>query len=154
MNNFIWGNDRFQNYETIAGGAGAGPGFGGASCVQVHMTNTRATDPEVLELRFPVRVEKVAHRKGSGGVGAFRGGEGMHRILRFLDPVTVTTLTSHRVVPVPGREGGGSGAVGENWVLRANGVREALSGNARSELASGDAIEMLTPGGGGWGKPI
>lgn len=154
MNNFIWGNDRFQNYETIAGGSGAGPGFGGASCVQVHMTNTRATDPEVLELRFPVRVEKVAHRKGSGGAGAFRGGEGMHRILRFLHPVTVTTLTSHRVVPVPGREGGGSGAVGENWVLRANGVREALSGNARSELASGDAIEMLTPGGGGWGKPI
>jgi 5-oxoprolinase (ATP-hydrolysing) len=106
MNNFIWGNERFQNYETIAGGSGAGPGFDGAPCVQVHMTNTRATDPEVLETRFPVRVERMAHRSGSGGAGKWTGGEGMHRILRFLDPVTVTTLCSHRIVPVPGREGG------------------------------------------------
>jgi len=153
MNNFIWGNDRIQNYETIAGGAGAGPGFDGASCVQVHMTNTRATDPEILETRFPVRVERMAHRSGSGGNGAWSGGEGMHRVLRFLDPMTITTLCSHREVPVPGRAGGGEGAVGENWVLRADGTRERLAGNAEVALGIGDAIEMLTPGGGGWGQP-
>ena len=153
MNNFIWGNETFQNYETIAGGAGAGPGFDGASCVQVHMTNTRATDPEVLETRFPVRVERMAHRTGSGGAGEWRGGEGMHRVLRFLDPVTVTTLCSHREVPVPGRAGGGPGAIGENRVLRADGSTERLPGNAEAGLAAGDAIEMLTPGGGGWGTP-
>jgi 5-oxoprolinase (ATP-hydrolysing) len=153
MNNFIWGNERFQNYETIAGGSGAGPGFDGAPCVQVHMTNTRATDPEVLETRFPVRVERMAHRSGSGGAGRWTGGEGMHRILRFLDPVTVTTLCSHRIVPVPGREGGHPGAIGENRVLRADGTTERLDGNARADLAAGDAIEMLTPGGGGWGEP-
>lgn len=153
MNNFIWGNDRIQNYETIAGGAGAGPGFAGASCVQVHMTNTRATDPEVLESRFPVRVERVAYRNRSGGKGRFNGGEGMHRILRVLEPMTITTLSSHREIPVPGRAGGGDGAVGENWVLRADGSRERLPGNARAELAAGDAVEMLTPGGGGWGAP-
>jgi 5-oxoprolinase (ATP-hydrolysing) len=153
MNNFIWGNERFQNYETIAGGSGAGPGFDGAPCVQVHMTNTRATDPEVLETRFPVRVERMAHRSGSGGAGKWTGGEGMHRILRFLDPVTVTTLCSHRIVPVPGREGGHPGAIGENRVLRADGTTERLDGNARADLAAGDAIEMLTPGGGGWGEP-
>ncbi|AHM03400.1 5-oxoprolinase [Roseibacterium elongatum DSM 19469] len=153
MNNFVWGNDRIQNYETIAGGAGAGPGFDGASCVQVHMTNTRATDPEVLETRFPVRVERMAHRRGSGGAGAWRGGEGMHRTLRFLEPMTVTILSSHRKVSVPGRAGGGDGAVGENRVLRRDGRHEDLAGNARAELQIGDAIEMLTPGGGGWGEP-
>jgi len=151
MNNFIWGNDRFQNYETIAGGAGAGPGFDGASSVQVHMTNTRATDPEVLETRFPVRVDRMSIRSGSGGQGQWRGGEGMHRTLRFLTPVTVTTLTSHRKVPVPGGSGGGDGAVGENWVIRCDGARERLAGNAEIDLAPGDAIDMLTPGGGGWG---
>jgi 5-oxoprolinase (ATP-hydrolysing) len=154
MNNFIWGNERFQNYETIAGGSGAGPGFDGAPCVQVHMTNTRATDPEVLETRFPVRVERMAHRSGSGGAGAWTGGEGMHRVLRFLEPVTVTTLCSHRIVPVPGREGGHPGAIGENRILRADGThRTAWTATPRAELAAGDAIDMLTPGGGGWGKP-
>ena len=151
MNNFIWGNDEFQNYETIAGGSGAGPGFDGADCVQVHMTNTRATDPEVLETRFPVRVEAMEVRQGSGGSGEWRGGEGMRRVLRFLDPVTVTTLTSHRQVPVPGGAGGGPGAIGENWVIAADGGRRRLSGNDEAALSAGEAIEMLTPGGGGWG---
>jgi 5-oxoprolinase (ATP-hydrolysing) len=144
MNNFAWGDARFQNYETICGGMGAtSKGFDGASAVQVHMTNTRLTDPEVLETRFPVRLE----------TGKWRGGEGMHRVLRFLEPVTVTTLCSHREVPVPGRLGGGPGAIGENRVLRADGTTERLPGNAEAQLAAGDAVEMLTPGGGGWGTP-
>jgi len=153
MNNFVWGNAQFQNYETIAGGTGAGPGFDGTSAVQCHMTNTRATDPEVLETRFPVRVERVAIRGDSAGQGLFKGGEGMHRILRFLAPVTVTTLCSHRIVPVPGGDGGGPGAVGENAVLRADGTRAVLCGNDQAELSPGDAFEMKTPGGGGWGAP-
>jgi 5-oxoprolinase (ATP-hydrolysing) len=151
MNNFIWGNETFQNYETIAGGSGAGPGFDGTDSVQIHMTNTRATDPEVLETRFPVRIERMAIRQGAGGAGQWTGGEGMHRTLRFLDPVKVTILCSHRIVPPPGGDGGQPGAVGEDWVLRADGSREKLPGNAEVNLAKGDALEMLTPGGGGWG---
>ena len=152
MNNFVWGNDRFQNYETIAGGTGAGPGFDGASGVHSHMTNTLMTDPEVLETRFPVRVEEMALRQGSGGDGAWRGGEGIHRVVRFLEDVTVTTLSSHRKVPPPGGDGGAPGGVGENAVLRLDGQREVVGGNSESALAAGDAFEMLTPGGGGWGK--
>ena len=151
VNNFVWGNDDFQNYETIAGGTGAGDGFDGASAVQVHMTNTLMTDPEVLEARFPVRLERFSVRKGSGGEGRWKGGEGTHRVLRFLEPVTVTTLSSHRVTRAFGVDGGGEGAVGENAVLRADGSREVLKGNDEAELAAGDAFEMKTPGGGGWG---
>jgi len=153
MNNFVWGNDTFQNYETIAGGTGAGPGFHGASAVQCHMTNTRMTDPEILESRFPVTLEEMALRHGSGGVGEWRGGEGLRRRLRFHAPVTVTLLTSHRRIPPPGGAGGAPGAVGENWLLRGDGSRERLDGNDERELRAGDAIEMLTPGGGGWGEP-
>jgi 5-oxoprolinase (ATP-hydrolysing) len=137
MNNFIWGNETFQNYETIAGGSGAGPGFDGAPCVQVHMTNTRATDPEVLETRFPVRVERMAHRRAPAAQVHGPAAKGMHRVLRFLEPVTVTTLCSHREVPVPGREGGHPGAIGENRILRAGGTTEHMDGNAQAELASG-----------------
>jgi len=151
MNNFIWGNADFQNYETLAGGAGAGAGFDGADAGQVHMTNTRATDPEVLETRFPVRIEEMAIRRGSGGAGRWRGGAGLRRVLRFLEPVTVTTLTSHRVVPVPGGAGGGPGATGENRILRKSGAVDRMDGNAEATLEAGDAVEMLTPGGGGWG---
>ncbi|MBM9594393.1 hydantoinase B/oxoprolinase family protein [Roseitranquillus sediminis] len=151
MNNFVWGNERFQNYETIAGGTGAGPGWHGASGVHSHMTNTRMTDPEVLETRFPVRVERMALRRGSGGAGEWCGGDGIHRIVRFLAPVTVTTLSSHREVPPPGAHGGEPGACGENTVLRADGAREVMPGNSESQLEAGDAFEMLTPGGGGWG---
>ncbi|WP_370283776.1 hydantoinase B/oxoprolinase family protein [Pseudooceanicola sp.] len=152
MNNFVWGNDRFQNYETIAGGTGAGPGFHGTSGVHSHMTNTLMTDPEVLETRFPVRVELFGLREGSGGDGEWQGGNGVHRVVRFLEDVTVTTLSSHREVPPPGGHGGAPGATGENAVLRGDGTREVVPGNSESALSAGDAFEMLTPGGGGWGK--
>ncbi len=151
MNNFIWGNARFQNYETIAGGTGAGPGFDGCDAVQSHMTNTRMTDPEVLEKRFPVRLEEFAIRKGSGGKGKWRGGEGAVRKLRFLAPVTVTTLCGSRKVAPFGGEGGEAGAVGENWVHWPDGRTERLAGNDERDLPAGAVFEMLTPGGGGWG---
>ena len=158
MNNFIWGNDRFQNYETIAGGTGAGPGFHGCAAVQSHMTNTRMTDPEVLEKRFPVRLEEFGVRRGSGGAGKWRGGDGAVRKLRFLAPVTVTTLCSSRkVAPFggagggPGAVGGGPGAVGENTVHWPDGRVERLEGNDERDLPAGAVFEMRTPGGGGWG---
>ncbi len=152
VNNFVWGNERFQNYETIGGGAGAGDGFVGASAVHTHMTNTRLTDPEVLETRFPVRVESFGIRSGSGGQGKWNGGEGIFRDVRFLEGVTVTTLTSHRVTRPRGMQGGEDGAVGENSVIRTDGTREMLKGNDQSELESGDIFSMLTPGGGAWGS--
>ena len=151
MNNFVYGNDRVQNYETICGGTGAGPDFDGASAVHSHMTNTRMTDPEVLEQRFPVRVEAFAIRQGSGGEGRHRGGEGIERRLRFLEPMTVTVLTSHRVQRPHGAAGGEPGQPGENWVERADGSRERLAGNDQTEVAAGDQVIMLTPGGGGFG---
>ena len=151
MNNFIWGNDRFQNYETIAGGTGAGPGFQGCDAVQSHMTNTRMTDPEVLEKRFPVRLEEFSIRLGSGGAGHWRGGDGAVRKLRFLAPVTVTTLCGSRKVAPFGGEGGGPGAVGENRVHWPDGRVERLEGNDERDLPEGAVFEMRTPGGGGWG---
>ncbi|WP_102225078.1 hydantoinase B/oxoprolinase family protein [Acidimangrovimonas sediminis] len=152
MNNFVWGNDSFQNYETIAGGTGAGPDFDGCDAVQSHMTNTRMTDPEILEKRFPVRLDRFAIRKGSGGAGAHRGGDGVERVLTFLEPVTVTTLCSHRIVPPFGVAGGAPGKVGENRVIWPDGTRETLQGNDERALPAGASFEMLTPGGGGWGK--
>lgn len=152
MNNFVWGNADFQNYETIAGGTGAGPGFAGCDAVQSHMTNTRMTDPEVLERRFPVRLEEFSIRDGSGGAGRWRGGNGARRRLRFLVPVTVTTLCSSRRVAPFGGAGGAPGAVGVNAVIWPGGRREALEGNDERDLAEGSLFEMLTPGGGGWGR--
>ena len=152
MNNFVWGNDRFQNYETICGGTGGGPGFDGTDAVHSHMTNTRMTDPEVLEKRFPVRVESFAIRPDSGGKGKFRGGNGICRKVRFIDPVTVTTLTSHRVTQPHGASGGEPGARGENAVIRNDGTRLILAGNDECQLEPGEIFEMLTPGGGGYGK--
>ncbi|WP_103257785.1 hydantoinase B/oxoprolinase family protein [Tabrizicola aquatica] len=151
MNNFIWGNHRFQNYETIAGGTGAGPGFAGCAAVQSHMTNTRMTDPEVLEKRFPVRLEGFGIREGSGGVGQWRGGDGAVRRLRFLAPVTVTTLCGSRKIAPFGGAGGGPGAVGENLVHWPDGRVERLEGNDERDLPAGAEFEMRTPGGGGWG---
>ncbi|MEY8828163.1 hydantoinase B/oxoprolinase family protein [Sedimentitalea sp. XS_ASV28] len=151
MNNFVWGNDEFQNYETIAGGTGAGPGFDGCDAIQTHMTNTRMTDPEILEKRFPVRLETFGIRDGSGGRGRWTGGNGATRLLRFLAPVTVTTLCSHREIPPFGVDGGAPGAVGVNWAEMPDGRRVDLKGNDEIDLPAGAIFGMFTPGGGGWG---
>ena len=151
MNNYIWGNDRVQNYETICGGTGAGPDFDGCSAVQTHMTNTRGTDPEMLEFRFPVRLEEYAIRRGSGGAGAHRGGDGITRRMRFLEQMTVTTLCSHRRVPPFGAAGGAPGDVGREWIERADGTRQEHKGNYQNELCPGDVFVMQTPSGGGFG---
>lgn len=152
MNNFVWGNARFQNYETIAGGTGAGPNFDGCDAVQSHMTNTRMTDPEVLESRFPVRLLEFSIRQGSGGAGAHHGGNGAVRRMQFLEPVTVTTLSSHRVIPPFGVAGGAPGQVGCNWAERPDGTRVALQGNDEIDLPTGGIFGMETPGGGGFGE--
>ena len=151
MNNFVYGNDTHQNYETICGGTGAGNGFEGTSAVHSHMTNTRMTDPEVLETRFPVRVDEFSIRYGSGGQGQTSGGNGIVRRLRFNEPMTVTVLSSHRLVPPHGAQGGEAGAVGENSVVRANGEVVELQGNDQASLDVGDVFVMKTPGGGGFG---
>jgi len=153
MNNFVYGNETFQNYETICGGTGAGNGFHGASAVHSHMTNTRMTDPEVLETRFPVRVEEFSIRAGSGGAGRWTGGDGITRKLRFLQPMTATVLSSHRVVPPHGVAGGLPGAPGANLVERADGHVDQLAGNDAVELAAGDVFVLASPGGGGFGAP-
>jgi 5-oxoprolinase (ATP-hydrolysing) len=151
MNNFVWGNARYQNYETIGGGTGAGQGFDGASAVHSHMTNTRMTDAEVLESQFPVRVETFAVRRGSGGAGQWQGGDGILRRLRFLEPMTVTTLCSHRDTAAHGLQGGGAGLPGINAVQRVDGRIERLRGNDQTEMAAGDVFVMETPGGGAFG---
>jgi 5-oxoprolinase (ATP-hydrolysing) len=152
MNNLFYGNAEHQNYETICGGTGAGPDHDGTSAVHSHMTNTRMTDPEVLESRFPVRNEEFSIRGGSGGSGRHRGGDGVVRKLRFLEPMTATMLTSHRVVPPFGLNGGRPGECGRNRVERADGSVEQLRGNDEATLQSGDAIIIETPGGGGFGS--
>jgi 5-oxoprolinase (ATP-hydrolysing) len=151
MNNFLFGNSSHQYYETICGGAGAGPGFNGASAVHTHMTNTRITDPEILELRYPVRVEEFSIRKGSGGTGAFAGGDGVVRKIRFLENMTATIVASRRTIAPFGLAGGGPGACGEQVVERADGSIETLPGSAAVELAPGDVFVIKTPGGGGYG---
>ena len=151
MNNFTFGNDRYQYYETIAGGAGAGPGFDGASAVQTHMTNSRLTDPEVLETRFPVILERFAIRRASGGAGAHRGGDGAVRRIRFREPMQASILSNRRRVAPRGVKGGADAAAGLNRVLRADGSEEVLSATASAQMAAGDAFEIETPGGGGFG---
>ena len=152
MNNFIWGNDSIQNYETICGGTGAGPNFHGTSAIQTHMTNTRSTDPEVLETRFPVRLEEFSIRKNSGGKGKFNGGDGVTRKLRFLEPMTVTTLCSHRRVKPFGLNGGSPGDCGKEWLERTDGSILNLNGNDSCEVEPNDLFVMQTPGGGGFGE--
>jgi 5-oxoprolinase (ATP-hydrolysing) len=153
MNNVSFGNARVQYYETIAGGAGAGPGWHGAHAVQTHMTNSRMTDPEVLESRFPVYVEGFAIRRGSGGAGRWRGGDGAVRRLRFREPVAASVLSGHRRVAPFGVAGGAPGATGVNRVERADGRLETLAGTATLELGAGDTLVIETPGGGGYGPP-
>jgi 5-oxoprolinase (ATP-hydrolysing) len=151
MNNVTFGNDDYQYYETVASGSGAGEGFDGADVVQTKMTNSRLTDPEVLEWRYPVRVESFGIRRGSGGTGRWRGGDGGLRRLRFLEPMTVTTLAGHRRVPAFGMAGGGPGALGRHWVERADGSVTAMRGCDSVRLEAGDAFVIETPGGGGFG---
>jgi len=151
MNNVTFGNDRVQYYETIAGGAGAGPGFDGASAVQTHMTNSRLTDPEVLETRFPVLVEDFAIRHGSGGAGRWAGGDGAVRRIRFREAVTAGILSNRRRIAPFGLAGGGDALPGENRVERADGRVETYPATATVEMAPGDAFVILTPGGGGYG---
>jgi 5-oxoprolinase (ATP-hydrolysing) len=151
MNNFLFGDERQQYYETICGGAGAGPGFDGASAVHTHMTNTRITDVEVLELRYPVRVESFGLRPGSGGTGATRGGDGVVRRIRFNAPMTAVIVSSRRTVPPHGLAGGGSGALGRQWLERADGSIERLDGVDQRDLRAGDQLVVETPGGGGFG---
>jgi 5-oxoprolinase (ATP-hydrolysing) len=154
MNNFLFGNSRYQYYETICGGAGAGPAFCGASAVHTHMTNTRITDPEILELRFPVRVERFAIRQNSGGAGATQGGNGVIRKIRFLEKMTATIVASRRALPPFGLGGGAPGLAGRQWVERADGRSENLAGSAESDLNPGDAFVIETPGGGGFGPTV
>ncbi|MDE1929856.1 MAG: hydantoinase B/oxoprolinase family protein, partial [Burkholderiales bacterium] len=152
MNNFTFGNELHQYYETISGGSGAGPGFDGTSVVQTHMTNSRLTDPEVLEFRYPVRLESYAIRAGSGGTGRWRGGDGGVRRLRFLEAMTASILSNGRVVPAFGLAGGAPGAPGVNRIERADGRVETLAHIASAALAPGDVFVIETPGGGGWGE--
>jgi len=157
MNNLSFGNDRCQYYETICGGTGAGilgdgRGFAGAAAVQSHMTNSRLTDPEILEQRFPVRLESFSIRTGSGGAGHWPGGDGVVRRLRFLEPMTVSILSGCRQVPPFGLVGGGSGALGRNRLVRSSGAEQELAGSAQLVVTPGDQLVIETPGGGGYGR--
>jgi 5-oxoprolinase (ATP-hydrolysing) len=153
MNNVTFGNDRYQYYETVASGSGAGQGFDGADVVQTKMTNSRLTDPEVLEWRYPVRLESYAIRRGSGGAGRWHGGDGGTRRIRFLEPMTVTTLSGHRRIPAFGCQGGAPGALGRHWVERADGTVTPMRACDTAALAPGDIFVIETPGGGGFQTP-
>jgi 5-oxoprolinase (ATP-hydrolysing) len=152
MNNFTFGNERHQYYETIAGGAGGGPDFDGASAVQTHMTNSRLTDPEILETRYPVLIERFAIRRGSGGSGEHRGGDGVVRRIRFREPMQAGILSNRRRVAPRGIEGGGDALPGVNKVVRADRSEEVLGATASAEMAPGDVFVIETPGGGGYGE--
>ncbi|MDQ0603392.1 5-oxoprolinase (ATP-hydrolyzing) [Streptomyces canus] len=153
MNNVTFGNAHHQYYETVASGSGAGDGFPGAPVVQTHMTNSRLTDPEVLEWRLPVRLDEFAVRQNSGGAGRWRGGDGAVRRIRFLEPMTVSTLSQHRRVPPYGMAGGAPGALGANRVERADGTVTDLGGSGAADVGPGDVLVIETPGGGGYGPP-
>jgi 5-oxoprolinase (ATP-hydrolysing) len=153
MNNFTFGNDRYQYYETISGGSGAGDGFDGTDVVQTNMTNSRLTDPEILEFRFPVRLEQYEIRPGSGGAGRWHGGNGGVRRVRFLEPMTAAILSNNRIHAPFGMAGGGEAARGRNSVERADGRIEPLGHIGKIDMAAGDVFIIETPGGGGYGKP-
>ena len=154
MNNFIWGNDKVQNYETICGGSGASINQPGCSAVHTHMTNSRLTDPEVLEWRFPVHLESFSIRKNSGGKGLNMGGDGVDRRMRFLEPMTVNIIAGHRKIPPYGLSGGESGALGENYVIHSDESVTRLGTKGQVEVGENDLFILKTPGGGGFGKAI
>jgi N-methylhydantoinase B len=155
MNNFTFGNAKYQYYETICGGSGAGINagikFDGTDAVHTHMTNSLLTDPEVLETRYPVMVESFSLREDSGGKGKHSGGDGVIRRIKFLEPMTANILSGHRVVPPFGLNGAEPGKVGRNWVQRQNGSEEILGSTATVEMQPGDVFVIETPGGGGFG---
>ena len=154
MNNLTFGNADFQYYETICGGAGAGPGFSGTDAVHTHMTNSRITDPEILETRFPVLLEEFSIRQGSGGEGKFRGGNGVVRKFRFLKDMNAAILSSHRKLPPFGLKGGMPGKCGKNMLIRRDGNVIEVEGQAELKLKSGDVFVIKTPGGGGYGRSV
>jgi 5-oxoprolinase (ATP-hydrolysing) len=151
MNNVTFGNDRYQYYETVASGSGAGRGFDGAAVVQTHMTNSRLTDPEVLESRFPVRVEHFGVRRGSGGAGRWTGGDGAVRRIVFDEAMTVSVLAGHRRVAPYGMDGGEPGALGRTWIVRADGSTTEMGSADTAQVEPGDVLVVETPGGGGFG---
>ncbi|MFB2772744.1 hydantoinase B/oxoprolinase family protein [Pelatocladus sp. BLCC-F211] len=152
MNNFTFGNERYQYYETICGGAGAGINFDGTDAVHTHMTNSRLTDPEVLETRYPVLVESFSLRPHSGGKGKHSGGDGVIRRIKFLESMTANILSGHRVIPPFGFNGGEAGQVGRNWIQRQDGTQENLDSTATVQMQPGDIFIIETPGGGGFGE--
>ncbi|WP_338501039.1 hydantoinase B/oxoprolinase family protein [Sphingomonas kaistensis] len=154
MNNFTFGNARHQYYETIAGGSGAGPDHDGTDAVQTHMTNSRLTDPEILETRLPVRLDRFAIRRGSGGSGAHKGGDGVVREITFLEPMRANILANRRRIAPKGLAGGSDALPGRNWVERADGTIEELTATAKADMAPGDRFIIETPGGGGFGEPL
>jgi len=154
MNNFTFGNEQFQYYETLCGGTGAGPNHHGTSAVQSHMTNSRLTDPEILEQRFPVRLEYFRVRKNSGGSGKFNGGDGVERCLRFLQPVQVSILANRRKTEPFGLAGGNAGECGENWYIDPDGEKHALPACTEVDVPAGGSILIKTPGGGGFGRRL
>ena len=151
MNNVLFGDGTRQYYETVCGGMGAGPDGDGASAIQTHMTNTRMTDPEVLELRYPVWLERFSIRRGSGGAGQRRGGDGAVRRIRFLEAMTAVVVASRREIAPFGLHGGAPGAAGRQWIERADGTVQPMSGTSRADLLPGDTLTIETPGGGGYG---
>ncbi|GIS90082.1 MAG: hypothetical protein CM1200mP20_01230 [Pseudomonadota bacterium] len=153
MNNLTFGNSRHQYYETVCGGAGAGPGYDGTSAIHTNMTNTRLTDPEILEWRHPVVLEDFRVRRGSGGRGEFTGGDGTVRRIRFLEEMEVVMLSNHRVVPPYGMAGGDPGELGRNWVERADGTHDEMTGCDKRSVQPGDVFVLQTPTGGGYGTP-
>ena len=153
MNNILFGNERHQYYETVCGGAGAGPGYDGTSAVHTNMTNTRLTDPEILEWRYPVVLESFGINRGSGGAGRWRGGDGSVRRIRFLEAMDLTVLSQHRIVAPYGLAGGEDGRCGRNWVERTDGTRDEMTGQDHRRVAAGDVFVLETPSGGGYGPP-
>jgi 5-oxoprolinase (ATP-hydrolysing) len=151
MNNLLFGNEGFSYYETLCGGSGAGPGFAGASAVHTHMTNTRITDPELLEHRYPVRLERFAIRRGSGGAGAYPGGDGVIREIAFLEPLKLSLLTQRRSEGPYGLSGGKPGKPGAQRLIRADGSVINLKAIDSCTVTPGDRLVLETPGGGGYG---